>query len=194
MQSSTSHLNAESSAIQFDLTGLNGFTAFSTASTSSADIVLPISGTYSLAVHSSQRQTGAYAFHVDQTTIIDLTLGTPLNVALAGGSQSQLFRVNVPQIQQLMVTLTDTATADRNEVYVKVGSAPTRSDFQHRFSNPASASQSVDVPSAAPGTWYILIFTEAAPQPGDFTLLAAGASAFLTGVTPEHAGNAAAPS
>ncbi|MDZ4852367.1 MAG: hypothetical protein SGI77_24025 [Pirellulaceae bacterium] len=77
-------MNAESPSIQFDLTGPSGFTAFSGASTSSPDIVLPSSGTYSLTVHSSQRQIGAYAFRVDQSTITDVTLGTPLNVPLSG--------------------------------------------------------------------------------------------------------------
>ena len=184
-------INAESTDIQFDLTGPSGFTAFSNSSSSSADIVLPNSGTYSLTVHSSQRQTGAYAFRVDQTTVTDLTPGTPLNVNLAGGTQSQLFRVNVPQSQQMQITLTDNAAADRNEVYVKFGAAPSRSDYQYRFSTPASANQQVNVPSATPGNWFVLVYTEAAPQAGSLTLNATLASVFLTGVTPDQGGTSA---
>ena len=89
-------VNAENSAIQFDLTGPNGYTAFSNANASSADIVLPTTGQYAIFVHGSQRMTGAYAFRVDQTTITPATIGTPLTVNLAGGSQSQLFRFTVP--------------------------------------------------------------------------------------------------
>ena len=181
-------VNAESSAIQFDLTGPNGFTAFSNASTSSTEIVLPSSGTYSLTVHSSQRQTGAYAFRLDQTTVTELTLGTPLNVSLVGGTQTQFFRVNVPQSQQLQINLTDNVASDRNEVYLKFGSAPSRSDYQHRFSTPASANQQVNVPSAAPGNWYVLVYTEAAQQPGSFNLKATLDSVLLTDVTPHQGG------
>src|SRR5262249_15524311 len=112
-------INEESSAIQFDLTGPNGYTAFSNSSSSSGVITLPSDGTYSLSVHSTQRQTGAYAFRIEQVSVTDITLGTPFSGTVAGSGQSQLFRVNVPQAQQLLVTLTDGGTADHNEVYVK---------------------------------------------------------------------------
>ena len=46
---------------------------------------------------------------------------------IAGSGQSQLFQLNVPQAQQLVISLTDNNTADRNEIYVSQGSPPTRS-------------------------------------------------------------------
>ena len=49
--------------------------------------------------------------------------------------------------------------------------------------------QQVLVPSAAPGTWYIRVYTASVPQPSNFALLATTASVILTGVTPDHAGN-----
>jgi RHS repeat-associated protein len=178
---------AESSAIQFDLTGPNGFTAFSNANVSSADIALPTAGQYAVTVHSSNRQTGAYTFRVDQTAVTALTLNTPLDVPLAGGSQSQLFQFNVPQSQQLIVSLTDSNEADRSEIYVRYGSPPTRADFQFKSTAPGSANQSVDIPSAAPGTWFVLVYTDAASQPGSYSLKAEGGNTYLRKVEPKRA-------
>lgn len=121
--------NAETPAIQFDLTGPNGYTAFSNANVDSGSITLPADGAYALTVHGSQSQAGAYSFRVDPIAVTDLTLGTPFAGTVSGASQGQLFRVTVPQTQQLRVTLADADPAHRTEVYLKRGSAPTREDF-----------------------------------------------------------------
>lgn len=184
-------VSAETSAIQFDLAGPNGFTAFTNASASSSDIVLPTTGAYTLTVHTSQRQTGAYAFRIDQTTVAPLALNTPLQVNAAGGAQSHLFQVNVPLTQQLLIALADGTAGNRHEIFVKHGAIPTRADYQHRSTLAASANQQVSIPSASPGLWYVLVYTESAPQPGAFSLVASGATLFLTDVTPEFFGNSA---
>src|SRR5438067_188176 len=113
-------INAANSGIQFDLTGPNGFTAFSGITTSSAVITLPTTGSYALTVHSTQQQTGAYAFRLAQTASTSLTSGVVFNGTLAGSGQSQLFQVNVAQAGQLLITLQDNASADHNELYVKL--------------------------------------------------------------------------
>src|ERR1700730_8919801 len=58
---------------QFDLTGPNGYTAFSGATSSSGLIDLPTSGTYTLTVHATQPTEGAYAFEMQQTSLTQLT-------------------------------------------------------------------------------------------------------------------------
>jgi RHS repeat-associated protein len=184
-------VNAESSAIQFDLTGPNGFTAFTNSSASSGIIALPTTGTYTVAVYGSQRQTGAYAFRVEQTSITPLSLNGPQQVAVAGGAQSQLFQFTVPLTQQLLISLADGAAANRNEIFVKQGAIPSRGDYQHRSTLAASANQQVSISSAAPGVWYVLVYTESAPQPGSFTLEVQGATVFLTDVAPDFSGNSA---
>ncbi|HEY2415142.1 MAG TPA: RHS repeat-associated core domain-containing protein [Pirellulaceae bacterium] len=178
-------LNAESPGIQFDLSGPNGF-AVSGLSSSSAPVALHTAGTYAITVHGTQNQTGAYAFRLDQAAVAQLNLGTPLTADIAGSGQSQLYQLNVPQAQQLVISLTDANSADRNEVYVSQGSPPTRSDYQFKFETPASANQRVSVPSASAGSWYILVFNENAPQPGSFTLKATGGSTFLQSATPSR--------
>ena len=99
--------------------------------------------------------------------------------------------MDVPNIQQLLINLKDVSSADHNEVYVKYGAAPTRADYQFRYSNVAAANQQVLVPSAAPGTWYILVYGDTIPAPSTYTLTASTAGIYLFGVTPDHHGNGA---
>ena len=76
--------------IEFDLTGPNGYTAFVNATSSSGQIDLPYTGTYTLTVHTTG-QPGGYGFELEQVSQIALPLNTPTQVPLAGSGQSQLF-------------------------------------------------------------------------------------------------------
>jgi RHS repeat-associated protein len=187
-------INVANPAVQFDLTGPNGFTAFSGATASSGVISLPITGSYAVTVHSVQKQTGAYAFQLVQSSATALTLGTPLNAPIAGGAQSQLFKLIVAQAGQIQITLKDNAAADHNELYATLGSVPTRASYQYAFSTAASANQSLSIPTAAPGIYFILVYTEAARSPGSLTLTATEANVFVTSVTPNQSGTAVASS
>jgi RHS repeat-associated protein len=184
-------INAENPHIVFDLTGPAGFTAFSSQSIDTNLISLPATGSYTVSVHTTQRATGAYAFKLESVSVNTLGLNGTFTGTLAGGTQSQLFKIAVPDQQQLLVLLSDTSATDRNEVYIKFGSSPTRSDYQYKFTTPASANQVLSVPSAAPGDWYVLVYTDSAVQPGNITLQVKGGSVFLTDVTPDHLGNSA---
>ena len=59
-----------------------------------------------------------------------------------------------------MVDFQDNTSADQDEVYLNYGTLPTRSEYDYRDSNLAAANQQVTVPSAAPGTWYILVYAD----------------------------------
>jgi len=181
-------LNRSNPAIRFDLTGPNGYLR---EMLGNGDLVtLPNAGNYVLTVAATNQQTGSYAFRVRQITLVDLVLGTPYSGRLEGSGQAQLFRVVVPEARQLRVFLQDSATSDRNEVYLKFGAPPTRVDYQFRYTA-AAASQQVVVPTAAPGSWYVLVYSESVQSPGPFSLLASTSTIFLTGITPDHAGSAA---
>jgi RHS repeat-associated protein len=181
------HLMASAGpGIQFDLTGPGGFVGFSGLTADSPPVTLPTSGDYTLTVHSAGQQAGAYAFEL-QTPPIALTLGTPLTEPLAGSGQTQLFQVQVPAGGPLQVALRDPG-ADQNEIYAKFGAPPTRGDFDDVASTPASADQVVIVPQAAPGTWYILVYSASVPAPGSYTLTAATSSIFLGHAFPAHLG------
>jgi RHS repeat-associated protein len=184
-------LAAAAPGIQFDLSGPGGFSGFTGLTASSGLVSLPTSGEYTLKAHSTQGLAQAYAFRLDVTSQTDLVLGTVYQGILAGSGEAQLFKVDAPGAKNLSIGLQDSAAADHNEVYLKFGAPPTRSDFQYRFTTPASPNQTVVVPDAAPGTWYILVYSESVPVPGKFTLVATTSSIFLTGSTPDnlHLGN-----
>ncbi len=132
-------LNQSNSAIQFALTGPNGYTAFSDAS--SGLITLPASGSYVLSVTSNDTPSGAgaYAFDLAQTTQTSLTSGTTYHGKLQGSGQAELFTLNVPQAGELLVVnLADTANADQDGLYLSFGSAPTQSAYQYISTNPSA--------------------------------------------------------
>ncbi|HEV8062957.1 MAG TPA: DUF4214 domain-containing protein [Gemmataceae bacterium] len=187
-------LGAANSGIQFDLAGPGGYTAFSDSTANSDIITLPTSGSYVLSVHSSSGQTGAYAFDLAGITTA-LTLGATYQSAFQGSGQSEVYTVNVPQAgNPLLVNLADTSSSDQNELYLSLGSAPTRSTYQYRFTNLASADQQILVSAAASGTWYILVYGNFVPAPSAYSLTASSissASLVLSGVSPNFSGTAA---
>ena len=182
-------INEATNGIQFALTGPAGFTGFSGLTTDSDLLTLPVSGIYTLVATSSGTGWGAYAFSIQQTSLTDLTANTSYSGSLPGNATALLFQVTVPPNQQLLVTLQDPSTSDQNEVYLEYGAPPTRSDYQYRFSTPASANQQVLVPSPDPGSWYILVYSNYVPAPSTFTLTAATGNMFLLSGTPTNSGN-----
>ena len=181
-------LAAANPSIKFELTGPGGYVGFTGLSTSSDLLTLPTSGTYTV---SASGGAGAYAFRLDQTSQVALALGTSYQGTLAGSGQAQLFSIAVAQAQGLLVVLQDSTSSDQNELYLKFGSPPTRSDYQYRFSNAASANQQVLVPLAAAGNWYALLYANSVPQPSTYTILATTSDVFLTGSTPNRSGTSA---
>jgi RHS repeat-associated protein len=170
--------------VEFDLTGPGGVTVFSGLTADSGPVTLPATGVYTLAVHAVAGEGGAYAFRLTEISQITLNLGTPYNGTLAGSGQAQLFLVNVPAGQQLMVTLGDSSAADNNELYARFGTPPTRAEYDYRFQTPGSANQELLVPAAAPGTWYILLYGESVPAASSYALMANAAVVLLNGSTP----------
>src|SRR5262249_48101597 len=130
-------------------------------------------------------------FRVDNQTVTTLTLGTPYNGTISGTAQAQVFQLIVPQAGQLQITLTDGTAVDRNELYVSLGSVPTPGTYPIPFIGAPQNNQQLSIPSAAPGTDYILVYTRYAPNASTFSLTATEASLFLTAATPNHGGTAA---
>jgi RHS repeat-associated protein len=175
-----------SGGVEFDFTGPGGYTAFTNLSSSSGLITLPSTGSYILTAHGDGASGGAYAFELQQTSVTSLTLGTPYTGTLSGSGQAQLFTVNVPTTQSLVVSLQDSSTGDVNEVYAKLGSAPTRGTYDYKFSNGTTASPQLLAPSAAPGVWYILVYSASVHSASAYTLSATGVQMQLTDITPNH--------
>src|SRR5262249_21684172 len=153
------------------LTGPGGFLGFSGVTADSGLVTLPADGTYILEASPLGGPPGSYTFQLAETSQTPLTLGTPYIGTLTGSGQTQLFVGNVPAGPQLRLVLDDSAAADRNELYAQFGTPPTRADVQFS-ATAATAGQQLLVPSAAPGTWYILLYSAAVAAPGSFTLTA----------------------
>ena len=119
----------------------------------------------------------------------NLTLGGTDNGTLAGSGQAQLFAVNVPSTQSLIVTLQDSTATDVNQLYAKLGSPPTPVNYRCSSSGAGSANPQLLVPSAAPGTWYILVYAASVPSSSTFTIQAVGTRSSSSAVTPDQLGH-----
>ena len=181
------HVINASGGVEFDLTGPGNQVLFSNLTADSSLVTLPASGPYVLTAHGNGGQGGSYAFELEQTSVTSLTLGTPYNGTLAGSGQAQLFTVSVPATQSLFVTLQDDHR-DRRRPALR------QPRIRHRrlaiMSTPAPAVprpiRKLLVPSAAPGTWYILVYAASVPSASRFTIQATGAQIQLSGVTPDR--------
>jgi YD repeat-containing protein len=186
-----SSFNSTSPALQYNLSGPNGYTDPNALTANGGVVTLPASGSYTLSVTANGGQPGSYAFEIYLTTQTALTIGTPYQGTLTGSGEPQIFAINVPATQDLLVNLTDNTRGDVNALYAKFGSAPTRADYQYSAAVPASGSQQVLVPSAAAGTWYVLVYSVSVAAPTPFSITATSAGVFLTGSTPSHSGASA---
>ena len=188
-------INETSTGLLYTLTGPNGFTGFSNLTADSSLVTLPSSGVYTLSVIGQNGATGNYSFVVNPTTQTDLPLnGGAINGTIAGAGQAELYRISVPSVQALQVLLDDNSNSDVNELYMKFGSPPTRETYDYRYSSASSADQTILVPSAAIGTWYVLLYSSKTPAPSTFSLSANGYNLRLTGSTPSMLGNSAVES
>lgn len=149
-------LNASSTGIRFDLTGSNGYTAFSNQAGDSNLITLPATGQYTLKAFSLLGQQGAYSFQVVSSQAFPLTLNSPHAEFLNGGNEGKLFRVDVPG--GLPLTITTNLPGNVGEVYLRYGAPPTREDYQYRSSSSAFEPTLAVAPFAATGTWYALVY------------------------------------
>ncbi|MEQ1828473.1 MAG: pre-peptidase C-terminal domain-containing protein, partial [Pirellula sp.] len=181
---------ASTQNILFTLTGPSGYVAFTDVGADSALITLPNAGSYSLTARSPVGALGNYSFAMLLTSQTDLLLNTPYVGTLTGNGQAHLYRVDVPTSQVLSISLTDTATTGRTELYARYGTPPTRETYDLSATGPGR-SQSLVLPSATPGSWYFLVYGESIPVSGSYTMLARGDSARITDVYPRKSGNAA---
>jgi len=181
------HINAVSSPnLVFRLVGPGSppVSVFKDLNTDSQLINLPATGDYILSAYALNGAIGSYSFVLKQTTVTNLELTTTYTGTVIGGGQAQLFRFSSLDPKALQLTLTDFTANHVNELYLKLGTAPTRSDYDFRATDLGKGSQQIIVPEATPGTWYVLVYTNAAQQPGAFSLLAEVADVFLIDVVP----------
>ena len=159
-----------SSDLRFTLTGPEGYVGFTGIAGDSALLTLPFTGQYVLAASAVGAATGQYGFRIVDTVVTDLAFETPQTVTHAGTDSAQLFRMILTAETPLLVRLDDLNNANRNEMYIRFGEAPTRSDYDYRYNAEASADQTLIVAGAQPGVWFILVYGRSVPSPSSFTI------------------------
>jgi RHS repeat-associated protein len=181
--------NVSAAGIKFDLKGPGNWTGFQNLTDDSDLITLPTSGTYVLTAHGTGGLPGgAYSFCLWEVALTDLQLGVPYHGQFVGSGHAHSFRLNVPHSVPLKIVLDDASATNRDILYARFGSLPTRRDYDYMSAGSSSGDQSVLVPMATAGTWYILAYCESAAAPSTYTLLATS-GVVLTSVTPDHHGN-----
>ena len=169
------HINNEtSSGLLYSLSGPNGFVGFTNLTGDSPLVNLTQNGAYTLSVQGLNGATGNYSFVLNPTTQTNLPLNSSINGTLVGSGQAQLFTIDVPTPQALGVSLDDQSSADSNEMYLRFGAPPTRETFDYRYSNASAPDQSILVPHAAAGTWYVLVYAANVPVQSNFALSTTG--------------------
>jgi hypothetical protein len=119
-----------------------------------------------------------------------LTLGTAQTDVFAQNGQARYYRVAVDAGASLFVTLNDANDQGANELYIKYGAVPTRTDFDAKYSRPLAADQQVRIPDTQAGTYYVLAYGAGVPDaPGTFSLTASLMDFSLAGLSPITGGN-----
>ncbi len=185
-------LMAESAGgLTFSLTGPGGYTGFSNLTGSSPLITLSNSGPYTLTAQGTGGATGSFLFEMAETSVTPLSLSSPYSGTFAGNGEAQLFMVNLSSPAPVILKLTDPDTSDHVELYAQRGTAPTRETYAYA-ANGWGSSQSIVIPSAPAGTWWILAYAESvASPPQSFTIEADATPLLVTGVTPAQYGTGA---
>jgi RHS repeat-associated protein len=183
-------INTSTAGIAFSLAGPDGFSGFTDLSGDSNLLTLPTAGTYTITAHGLAGVIGSYAFNLSQTSVTDLPLNGSYQGVWAGSGEARLFRITIPSPQVLSLGLLDAITTDHTELYAQIGSPPTRENYDYRFTSPGN-NQSLVIPVAAEGTWYVLVYGESVTTGGAYTLSATGQQTVLSSVTPDHVGNSA---
>lgn len=107
---------------------------------------------------------------LSEATPSRLEIGMATESQFTGNSQTQYHVVQVLPGGHLRIKLDDLDDQGINELYVKRGSLPTPGSFDYRFTVTGGADQSIFVPNADAGDWFILAYNDSGPLPGDYTM------------------------
>jgi len=185
-------LNVSSWAMGFTLSGPNGWVGFSNLLASSGLITLPYSGNYLLTAYGTGGAYGiAYAFDLAATPQTNLTVGSSFTGTFAGSGQAQLFQINVPVNQPLLITLTSPTAGNSAAIYAKFGAPPSLGVFDYSSTTPGTANQTILTGGTYPGTWYILVYGNNIPTPASYTITITSAAVIVASCNPVSSGNSA---
>ncbi|MGB9627908.1 MAG: CARDB domain-containing protein, partial [Thermodesulfobacteriota bacterium] len=109
--------------------------------------------------------------------------GVSKSVTFSERFLSHYYRVEVPEAKNIEIPFSSTVAGF--EVYARFGSLPSRGVYDYRLE---TGKNELLIPSAASGSWYILIYGEALPQSGQYTIKYSTADLTLLSVSPNKYG------
>jgi len=178
--------------VAFDLDGPSGWNAFRDAKGDSSLVTLPYAGSYTLTAHSAGwTYDASYVCALIETSQTDLIPEVAYYGTLAGNGQAQIFRIDAPAGKYLQVQLDDANNLGSNEVYIRRGLPPTRSDYEWRYRANLAADQKLVAYSDIATTYYVLVYADVVPDaPSDYTVTASLLDFVVTDFSPARGGNA----
>ena len=119
-----------------------------------------------------------------------LLLGQDANDVLLTDGEKHYYVVDSPSGGHLLITLDDWDDLGINELYVRHAALPSAGEYDYRFSNQGGADQEIFVPSAAAGSWYIMVYGESVPPSGQYTIKADfSTGTIIRSISPQQHGN-----
>jgi RHS repeat-associated protein len=88
----------------------------------------------------------------------------------------------------MLITLANTGAGNVTELYVGLGSPPTRGTYAYHSAVANSSSQQILIPEAVTGTYYVLVYGNQISTPGAYTISATASGLFLTSIFPSSLG------
>ena len=114
----------------------------------------------------------------------------PLVTAFAEHGERHLYRVQVPEGKNLLLTLDDMDNVGVNEVYAKFGAVRTRGSYDYRYEGTAGPDAELLIRSPAPGVWYVMTYSgSVGASAGDYSITADTTSLVLLATSPDRSGN-----
>ena len=121
--------------------------------------------------------------------IIELMLGVPYPSQFSTGTE-HYYRVNVPEGEDLLITLDSDSDVSVNELYVRYGEIPSPVQYDFLYDSPFQSDQEVTVPTTQTGTYYILVRGDYVPDVLETYMIKAELLLFaIRYVNPNRGGN-----
>ena len=119
----------------------------------------------------------------------ELQLGVPFLSQLTNENE-HYYKVNVPAGEDLHVVLDSGSTNSANELYVRYGAMPSRTEFDLQFPFLFSPDQAITIPATKAGWYYILVRGEtSSTAPADYNIRVSALQYSVTSISPNRGGN-----
>ena len=120
---------------------------------------------------------------------IELTLGQPYISQLSTGAE-HYYKVNVPEGEDLLITLDSQSDNASTELYVRYNAIPDRVNFDYMYDKPFRSDQDISVPTTSVGWYYILVRGNYVPSnPMGYNILVKLEQFCIHSISPSNGGN-----